>query len=74
MITLTSDFGLKDPYVAEMKGVILSINPKTTIVDITHGIEKFDIRTGAFILASVVPYFPKGTVHIAVVDPGVGTR
>jgi S-adenosylmethionine hydrolase len=73
MITLTSDFGLKDPYVAEMKGVILSINSKTTIVDITHGIEKFDIRTGAFILASVVPYFPKGTVHIAVVDPGVGT-
>jgi S-adenosylmethionine hydrolase len=74
MITLTSDFGLKDPYVAEMKGVILSINSKTTIVDITHGIEKFDIRTGAFILASVVPYFPKGTVHIAVVDPGVGTN
>jgi S-adenosylmethionine hydrolase len=74
MITLTSDFGLKDPYVAEMKGVILSINSKTTIVDITHGIEKFDIRTGAFILASVVPYFPKGTVHVAVVDPGVGTN
>ena len=74
MITLTSDFGLKDPYVAEMKGVILSINSKTTIVDITHGIEKFDIRTGAFILASVVLYFPKGTVHIVVVDPGVGTN
>jgi S-adenosylmethionine hydrolase len=74
MITLTSDFGLKDTYVAEMKGVILSINSKTTIVDITHGIEKFDIRTGAFILASVVPYFPKGTVHIVVVDPGVGTN
>jgi S-adenosylmethionine hydrolase len=74
MITLTSDFGLKDPYVAEMKGVILSINSKTTIVDITHGIDKFDIRTSAFILASVVPYFPKGTVHIVVVDPGVGTN
>jgi len=74
MITLTSDFGLKDPYVAEMKGVILSINSKTMIVDITHDIEKFDIRTGAFILASVAPYFPKGTVHIVVVDPGVGTN
>jgi S-adenosylmethionine hydrolase len=73
MITLTSDFGLKDPYVAEMKGVILSINPEATIVDVSHGVEKFDIRMGAFILASAAPYFPKGTVHIAVVDPGVGT-
>jgi S-adenosylmethionine hydrolase len=74
MITLTSDFGLKDPYVAEMKGVILTINPHATIVDITHGIEKFNIRMGAFMLASVAPYFPKGTIHMAVVDPGVGTE
>jgi len=74
MITLTSDFGLKDPYVAEMKGVILTINPEATIIDITHDIEKFNRRMAAFMLASAVPYFPKGTVHLAVVDPGVGTE
>jgi S-adenosylmethionine hydrolase len=74
MITLTSDFGLKDPYVAEMKGVILTINPKATLIDITHDIEKFNIRMAAFMLASVAPYFPEGTVHLAVVDPGVGTQ
>jgi S-adenosyl-L-methionine hydrolase (adenosine-forming) len=74
MITLTSDFGLKDPYVAEMKGAILTINPKATIIDITHDVQKFNIRMGAFMLASAAPYFPKGTVHLAVVDPGVGTE
>jgi S-adenosyl-L-methionine hydrolase (adenosine-forming) len=74
MITLTSDFGLKDPYVAEMKGVILTINPNAKIIDVTHGVEKFNIRIGAFMLASAAPYFPKGTVHLAVVDPGVGTE
>ena len=73
MITLTSDFGLKDPYVAQMKGVILSINPKATLVDLTHNVEKFNTRHGAFILASATPFFPKGTVHLVVVDPGVGT-
>ena len=73
-ITLTSDFGLKDPYAAEMKGVILTINPGAVIVDITHDIEKFNIQMGAFTLASAAPYFPKGTVHLAVVDPGVGTK
>ncbi len=74
MITLTSDFGLKDPYVAEMKGVILTINPKATLIDITHEVEKFNIRMAAFMLASVAPYFPQGTVHLAVVDPEVGTQ
>ena len=74
MITLTSDFGLKDPYVAEMKGVILTINPKATLIDITHEVEKFNVRMAAFMLASAAPYFPKGTVHLAVVDPGVGTQ
>ncbi|MCW3983573.1 MAG: S-adenosyl-l-methionine hydroxide adenosyltransferase family protein [Candidatus Bathyarchaeota archaeon] len=73
MITLTSDFGLKDPYVAEMKGVILTINPNATLIDITHKVEKYNIRMGAFILASAAPYYPKGAVHVAVVDPGVGT-
>ena len=74
MITLTSDFGLKDPYVAEMKAVILTVNPNATLIDITHEVEKFNIRMAAFMLASAAPYFPKGTVHIAVVDPDVGTE
>jgi hypothetical protein len=74
IVTLTTDFGLKDPYVAEMKAVILSINSNATIVDITHEIAKFNIRMGAYILASASPYFPKGTIHVAVVDPGVGTK
>ncbi|MDI6690410.1 MAG: S-adenosyl-l-methionine hydroxide adenosyltransferase family protein [Candidatus Bathyarchaeota archaeon] len=74
IITLTTDFGLKDPYVAEMKAVILSINPDAAIVDITHQIEKFNVRMGAYVLASAAAYFPKGTIHVAVVDPGVGTK
>jgi S-adenosyl-L-methionine hydrolase (adenosine-forming) len=74
MITLTSDFGYEDPYVAEMKGVILSINPNAKIIDITHGVEKFNIRMGAFMLSSAAPYFIRGTVHLAVVDPSVGTE
>ncbi len=74
IITLLSDFGLKDPYVAEMKAVISAISPKTRIIDISHSIEKFNIRIGAFVLASAARYFPKSTVHVAVVDPGVGTK
>jgi S-adenosylmethionine hydrolase len=74
IVTLLSDFGLKDPYVAEMKAIILSINLHAHIVDITHEIEKFNIRMGAFVLASAAPFFPSNTVHVAVVDPGVGTK
>ena len=74
MITLTTDFGLKDPYLAQMKGVILTLNPKAIIVDVTHDIEKYSIQTAAFFLASTAPYFPKGTIHLAIVDPGVGTK
>jgi S-adenosylmethionine hydrolase len=74
IITLTTDFGLKDPYVAEMKAVILGISPKATIVDITHAIEKFNIRMGAYVLASASSYFPAGTIHVTAVDPGVGTK
>lgn len=74
LITLLSDFGAKDPYVAEMKAVVLSICPEARITDISHQIEKFNIRMGAFVLASTAPYFPAGTVHVAVVDPGVGTK
>ncbi|MGB9713712.1 MAG: SAM hydrolase/SAM-dependent halogenase family protein [Candidatus Bathyarchaeales archaeon] len=74
IITLTTDFGLKDPYVAEMKAVILGICPNATIVDVTHEIGKFNVKMGAFILASAATYFPKGTIHVAVVDPDVGTK
>ncbi|MCL2475883.1 SAM-dependent chlorinase/fluorinase [Candidatus Bathycorpusculum sp.] len=74
MITLTTDFGLNDPYVAQMKGVIYTLNPNSKIIDITHGVDKFNICMGAFMLASVAPYFPVGTVHVAIVDPGVGTE
>ena len=74
IISLLSDFGHKDPYVAEMKAVILSINPQAKIVDITHEIEKFNIRMGAYVLASAAPYFSPKTIHVAVVDPGVGTK
>lgn len=74
IITLLTDFGTKDPYVAEMKAVIVSIYPEAQIIDITHQIEKFNIRMGAFTLASAAPYFPEKTIHVAVVDPGVGTK
>ena len=74
IITLLSDFGLSDPYVAEMKAVILSFRPDATIVDISHEIDKYDVRMGAYVLGRAAPYFPKGTIHIAVVDPGVGTE
>ena len=74
MITLTTDFGLKDPYAAEMKAVILGICPHAVMVDITHEIAKFNVRMGAYVLASATPYFPKGAVHVAVIDPGVGTQ
>ena len=73
IISLLSDFGYKDPYVAEMKAVILSICREASIIDISHKIEKFNVRMGAFVLAQAARYFPEGTVHVAVVDPGVGT-
>ncbi len=73
IITLLTDFGTKDAYVGCMKGVILGICPHARVVDIGHEIEKFNVRMEAFILASAAPYFPEGTIHVAVVDPGVGT-
>lgn len=72
VISLTTDFGMVDPYVAEMKAVILSICPEAKVIDISHLVEKFNIRMGAFFLASAAPYFPPRSVHVAVVDPGVG--
>jgi S-adenosylmethionine hydrolase len=74
IITLTTDFGTGSPYVAAMKGVILSINPRATIVDITHAIEAQNIRAGALALAESARWFPPDTIHVAVVDPGVGTE
>ena len=72
IITLLTDFGTKDSYVASIKGVILSINPHCLVVDITHQVTPHDIQEGAFILANAYSYFPKGTIHLSVVDPGVG--
>jgi S-adenosyl-L-methionine hydrolase (adenosine-forming) len=74
IITLTTDFGTEDWFVGTMKGVIASISPKTTVVDIGHAIASGDIRTGAFALAASYKYFPRGTVHVAIVDPGVGSH
>jgi S-adenosylmethionine hydrolase len=72
-LTLTTDFGLADHFVGTMKGVILSICPQVQIVDISHAIAPFDIGDGAYTIAQAYRYFPKKTVHVVVVDPGVGT-
>lgn len=74
IIGLLSDFGLRDSYVAEMKAVILSICPEARLVDISHEIRKFDVRMGAFVLASAAKSFPEGSIHLAVVDPRVGSE
>ena len=72
IITLLTDFGTKDHYVASIKGVILSINPECLLIDITHQVNRHDVREGAFLLANAYSFFPKGTIHLSVVDPGVG--
>jgi S-adenosylmethionine hydrolase len=74
IITLTTDFGLSDWFVGTTRGVILGLNPHATVVDITHGIPPGDVRAGAFAFAASYRYFPKGTIHVAVVDPGVGSQ
>lgn len=74
MITLTTDFGIKGPYVGEMKGAILSINPQAKLIDITHSITRHSILEGSFVMEQVVKYYPKDTIHIGVIDPGVGTE
>jgi hypothetical protein len=73
VVTLTTDFGVRDPYVAEMKGVMLSLAPDVRFVDISHDVESHDVVGAALVLEAAVPFFPPGTVHRAVVDPGVGT-
>lgn len=72
VITLTTDFGTSDGYVAQMKGVILNIKPDATLVDVTHEIEPFSILAGALVLKGVSRFYGQGTIHVAVVDPGVG--
>jgi S-adenosyl-L-methionine hydrolase (adenosine-forming) len=74
IITLTTDFGDRDWFVGTMKGIILGINPDCVMVDITHEIAGGDIWAGAFALAAAYRYFPTGTIHMAVVDPGVGSE
>lgn len=73
IITLTTDFGEGSRYVAVVKGVILSINPGVRLVDLSHAIPPQDIRTGAIVLDEAVPYFPPESIHLVVVDPGVGS-
>jgi S-adenosyl-L-methionine hydrolase (adenosine-forming) len=73
IITLTTDFGVGSPYAAQMKGVILSICREVALIDLTHAIGPQNIREGAIALADATPRFPPGTIHVAVVDPGVGT-
>lgn len=73
IITLLTDFGLKDPFAGIMKGVIYGINPDAILVDITHDVRPHDILEAALILGSAYHYFPRGTIHLVVVDPGVGS-
>jgi S-adenosylmethionine hydrolase len=73
VITLTTDFGLQDSYVGTMKGVILGIHPEARVVDITHQVNPQDTLEASLILENAYPYFPPGTIHVAVVDPGVGS-
>lgn len=74
IVTLTTDFGLRDSYVAQMKGTILSIAIRVSIVDVTHAISRHSIMQAAFIIADVWRMYPDGTAHVVVVDPGVGTE
>lgn len=74
IITLLTDFGLEDVYVGVMKGVILGLNPTARLVDLSHAVPPQDVLSGAFLLQSAWRYFPPGTIHLAVVDPGVGSN
>lgn len=74
LITLTTDFGTRDGFVAQMKGVILNINPHARVVDATHDIEPFGVREASLVLNGFFPHYPQGTTHVLVVDPGVGSE
>lgn len=73
IITLTTDFGLNDHFIGTMKGVILAIEPEAQIIDICHAVQAFDVLDGALSISQAYNYFPSGTVHVVIVDPGVGT-
>jgi S-adenosyl-L-methionine hydrolase (adenosine-forming) len=73
IVTLTTDFGISDHFVGTIKGVILEINPDAEIIDISHSVQAFDVLDGALAIAQAYSYFPASTVHLVVVDPGVGT-
>jgi len=74
LITLTTDFGTRDGFVAQMKGIILGMNPRARLIDVTHDIEPFSVLEGALVLKGISPHFPSGTIHVAIVDPGVGSK
>jgi S-adenosylmethionine hydrolase len=74
LITLTTDFGTKSPYVAAMKGVLLKSNPGAVLMDLTHEVPPQNVRYAGFFLAGALPYFPNPAVHLVVVDPGVGSQ
>jgi S-adenosylmethionine hydrolase len=73
IVTLTTDFGASDHYVGAIKGVILKLNPEATIVDISNNVNSFDILDGALTIAQTYHYYPSDTIHMVIVDPGVGT-
>jgi S-adenosylmethionine hydrolase len=73
IVTLTTDFGTSDHFAGTMKGVILGIAPRATVVDITHAVTPYDLAEGAFTIAQAWRYFPKRTIHVVVIDPGVGS-
>lgn len=73
VITLTTDFGMRDHYVAAMKGVLASLCPEARVIDVTHDLPPFGILAGGYSIRQAAPFFPAGTIHIVVVDPGVGT-
>jgi len=72
LITLTTDFGTSDPFVGIMKGVIAGINPNARVIDLCHAVPPHNVLLGALMLRHSAPYFPRGTIHVAVIDPGVG--
>jgi len=74
VVTLTTDFGLADHFVGAMKGVLLDVLPEANIVDISHAVQAFDVLDGALMISEAYSYFPAGTVHMVVVDPGVGSE
>lgn len=74
VITLTTDFGLKDNFAGIMKGVISNINPSVNVIDISHSVSSFDVKEASFLIGTSYHYFPRKTIHVAVVDPGVGSK